>query len=98
MPAELSNATNVIGFVTAFQYANSLTRGIFSALIIAIVTLITFILMKDYDTPRALAGSSFIGFLLSIFFWGIGLIGYKIFAVFFFILVMSVFVAAAQNR
>ena len=98
MPAEITNASNVTGFVSVFQYANGITGGVFSWLVVGIVTVVTFILMKDYDTPRAMAAASFIGFLLSFFFFGIGMIHWSAFVVFFILIMLAVFFAAGQQR
>lgn len=98
MAVELYNASNVTGFVTAMQYANGLTNGAFVWLLVAIVTVVTFILMKDYDTARALAASSFIGFLMSFFFWGIGMMATAQFGFTFILLLIAILFAANSNR
>ena len=96
--AEITNATNVTGYVTVFRYANGITGGLFSWLVVAIVTVVTFVLMKDYDTPRALAAASFLGFTLSFFFFGIGLMHWSAFVIFFILICLAIWFAGAQNR
>lgn len=81
---------NVTGILSGFQYANSVTEGIFATSIILAVFAVAFLSIKfgGFKSQQAFAGASFIALIMSIGFLVLGLVAPVV-------LIVSVIVAVA---
>jgi hypothetical protein len=57
---------NITDFKEFFNYGNSVTGNMFINLVLMALWVVIFISLKGYDFPKALAGASFISFIVSI--------------------------------
>lgn len=68
--------TNVTNLTSWFTWGNSVTQSWFSTAIIFIVFVVAFLGMKaGYPTHKAYVSATFIAFLMTLFFYVIGLTG-----------------------
>jgi len=66
-PNNFSNGTAITGIGTMFQYASYVTEGFFGLGILLIIFLISLIGGMMFGVRRALASSSFITFIFSVY-------------------------------
>ena len=65
---------NATGIMDVLSYANTVTNDIFWSLIVLAVFITTYMTLKNWPTPQALAGAGFLTFIISLFVWLMSLV------------------------
>lgn len=69
-----ANITNIMSYVDMLKYADSVTNGYFSIGSIITVWSITFIATSAYSVEKAMMYSSFVSFIMAVFYFAMGVI------------------------
>tara|TARA_Y100000310_G_C20411949_1_gene682449 strand:- start:350 stop:643 length:294 start_codon:yes stop_codon:yes gene_type:complete len=88
---------NVTNTIEAFSYINDLTSSSFFGGIILVVFFISMVNLKNFETPKALAFSSFFCGLLSTFAWLMGFASKTFLLIFAVLMGVSLIWLHAEN-
>lgn len=98
-PTNYSNGTTVDGVGKMFiKYPSSILNGAFSGGVILLIWIVTFLLSVSFGTSRAIAISSFISFIFSIFLMKMGSINLVVPITLIILTIVGVLGAKGSNQ